>query len=172
MLLKIIGSLFIIIAGSALGFNIAARYTERPRQIRQLIACLASLKAYISYAAIPLPEALVSCTGGSKGIISEFFLRTASILTKCGWLTPREAMEEAVHEVSGLVLEKPELELLSVLGANLGAIDRIEQEKYLNMIQEQLRQLEAEAAHISGQNSKMYRYLGICGSLAIVILLV
>jgi stage III sporulation protein AB len=81
-------------------------------------------------------------------------------------------MEEAVHEVSGLVLEKPELELLSVLGANLGAIDRIEQEKYLNMIQEQLRQLEAEAAHISGQNSKMYRYLGICGSLAIVILLV
>ncbi|MCE5287352.1 MAG: stage III sporulation protein AB [Pelosinus sp.] len=171
MWLKLVGSLFIIIAGSLLGFNVAARYAERPRQIRQLITCLASLKAYISYAAIPLPEALIACTGGAKGVISDFFLKTAAILTKCGWLTPQEAMEQAL-QVPGLVLEKAEVELLAVLGANLGAVDRIEQEKYLNMIHEQLQQLEIEAAQLSARNSKMYRYLGICGSLTIVILLV
>jgi stage III sporulation protein AB len=171
MLLKILGSLFVILAGTALGYNIAARYTERPRQIRQLISCLASLKAYISYAAIPLPEALTSCTVGSSGAVSEFFLKTAHVLIERGWLSPGEAMEEARHKVSGLCLEPPEIELLAVLGANLGAIDRIEQEKYLNMIHEQLQQLETEAAHLSAQNSKMYRYLGICASLAIVVLL-
>jgi stage III sporulation protein AB len=172
MWFKIIGSLLIIAVGTQLGFNAAARYTERPRQIRQLIACLASLKSYITYTAIPLPEAFVSCTGGTKGVIADFFLRTSEILTKRGWLSPREAMEEAMASQPQLVLERTEIELLSALGANLGIVDRIEQEKYLNMIEEQLRQLEAEAAQVSAKNSKMYRYLGICGSLAIVILFV
>lgn len=172
MLLKVIGSLFIIIAGTALGFRIAARYNERPHQIRQLISCLASLKAYIAYAALPLPDALLACTSGSKGVIAEFFCKTADILIKSGWLTPKEAMEMAAQETEGLVLAKSELELLSVFGANLGSLDRIEQEKYLSLILEQLQQLELEAAQLGAKNSKMYQYLGICGSLAIVILLV
>lgn len=171
MWFKFIGSILILLAGTLLGFNMAARYTERPRQIRQLIACLASLKAYISYAAIPLPEAMSACTSGARGAVLELFQTTAAILLDRGWLSPKEALEEALSKTPDLVFERPELELIELLGANLGVIDRIEQEKYLSMIQEQLRQLETEAARCSAQNSKMYRYLGVCGSLAIVILL-
>ena len=101
------------------------------------------------------------------------FCRTAAILQRQGWLTPREAFSQAMKEnASILALENPEIELLLALGANLGSLNREEQQKYLSMVQDELRKIELEAVKLREQNVKMYCYLGVCGSLALVILLV
>ena len=71
-----------------------------------------------------------------------------------------------------LAIDKPEKEILTILGANLGAMNREEQNKYITMIQEQLEKLEQEAVRKRDLNTKMYRYLGVCGGLVVVILLV
>lgn len=113
------------------------------------------------------------CTQGVDGVIAQLLCRTAEILKREGWLTPQQAFVQAIAEQEGkLALAAPELELLTALGANLGLLNREEQQKYLLMVQDQLRKIEQEAVRLREQNVKMYRYLGVCGSLAIVILLV
>lgn len=173
MWLKLLGSLLIVISGIALGFSTAGRFVLRPRQIRQVIICLANLKSLISYAAMPLSEALKQCAQSVDGPIQRLFITTSELLVAQGWLTPREAFEQAqILLESDLALEAPEKGALSALGTNLGSTNRSEQDVYLQMVQRHLEKIEQEAISLRDRNVKMYRYLGVCGGLAVVILLV
>lgn len=173
MWLKIAGSVLIVFTTSCIGFQMAARCAGRPRHLRQIISCLGALKSYIIYACLPLHEALNQSTNGIYGPVAEFFQETAAMLEQNGTLTPQQVINKVLGEMQGiLMLNRPEIEVLNVLSANLGVINREEQEKYLSMVIEQLVRFENEAVKIRDLNSKMYRYLGICGGLAIVILLI
>lgn len=172
MWLKILGSLMIVIASTSLGFNLAVRYVERPRQIRQLISCLSALKSHINYVAIPLPEALSRCTGGITGPVAELFHTMAWLLVNKGWLTPQAALDQALKQSNKLALNKAEREVLAVFSANLGGMNREEQHKSLDLAHEQLSRIQYEAEKLCDQNVKMYRYLGVCSGLAIIIILV
>lgn len=173
MWVKAVGSIFIILTGSYIGFRMAARCKERPKQISQLLSCLAALKSYINYVTMPLPEAMVKCTNGVRGPVAALFLDAAHRLKESGWLTPREAIEEALeNHQTELALDAPEQEILSILGANLGLVNREEQYKYIGVVEFQLQKIEQEAAKLREQNARMYQYLGVCGSLTVVILLI
>jgi len=171
MWLKFIGSLMIVTAGASIGFSLAARYMERPRQIRQLISCLSALKSHINYVAIPLPDALAQCTGGITGPVAELFHAMSDLLASDGALTPHSAMTQALNSIDALVLNRPEREVLSVFSANLGGMNREEQHKSLELVHVQLSRIQYDAERLCEQNVKMYRYLGVCGSLAVVIVL-
>lgn len=172
MWLKLLGGILVLFVSSYIGFQFATRCSVRPEQIRQMISCLGSLKSYITYACLPLHEALIQCTHGTDGPVAEFFHKIASLLEDNGVLTPQHAMDRALIDMRGrLFLGKSEVEVLRVLGGNLGAMNREEQGNYLTMVIEQLEKIEYEAARLRDLNTKMYRYLGICGGLAIVILL-
>ena len=172
MWLKILGSLLVVIAGACIGFSLAGRYVERPRQIRQIISCLSALKSHINYVAIPLPEALAQCTSGITGPVADLFQTMSALLQAKGWLTPQAAMLQALAETDRLVLNKPEREIMAVFSANLGGMNREEQHKSLDLVHEQLSRVQYEAENICEQNARMYRYLGVCGGLAVVIVLV
>lgn len=172
MWLKILGSFIIIATSTYIGFSLAARYAERPRQIRQLISCLSALESHINYVAIPLPEALLQCTCGIIGPVAEFFHTTSTLLVKSRCLTPQAAMDQALKESEQLIFNQPEREIIAAFSANLGSMDREEQNKSLELVQEQLSRIQYDAEKLCEQNVKMYRYLGICSGLAIVIILV
>ncbi|MDL2280856.1 stage III sporulation protein AB [Selenomonadales bacterium OttesenSCG-928-I06] len=173
MFLKIAGSLLILIAGTCLGFKLASNFSERLRQIRQLLSCFVALKSQISYMSCPINEALFNCTNGLDGPVADLFRKTSGILTEKSWLTPQEALILAFKEKQeNLVLLKTEVEILEILFANLGASDRQDQEKALEMAEFQLIQVQKDAELSSSKNIKMYRYLGVCVSLAIIILLI
>lgn len=173
MWVKLLGSAMVIAAGAGLGFSLARRYNERPRQIGQLIGCLTALGSYVSYAALPLAEALNRSASGLNSPVGDFLHRAATDLAGRSCLSPREAFEAALATENGnLAWERPERETLLQLGANLGATGREEQQKYLAMVLEDLRRIEHEALRLRDQNVKMFRYLGVCGGLAITILLV
>jgi stage III sporulation protein AB len=122
---------------------------------------------------LPLHEALIQCTHGTYGAVGEFFHDTAILLEQSSAVTPQQAINTVLsHMQERLFLDKAELEVLGVLGANLGVMNREEQGNYLTMIMKQLEKFECEAARLRDLNTKMYRYLGICSGLAIVILLV
>jgi stage III sporulation protein AB len=173
MWFKLIGSILIVTATTCIGFAFARRFNDRPQQIRQLIGFLTSLKAYIGYVSMPLPQALARCCIGIEGPVRSFFQTVAEILENNGWLTPQEAMKAALNKLKGeLAFLRPETELLLLLSSNLGLTNGEEQQKYLGMVVEELGKIEAESAKARDQNAKMYRYLGICGGLAVVIILV
>ena len=72
MWIKLIGSVFIVLATSYCGFTMANRSAERPRQLRQLISVLKALKSYISYVAMPLSEAFLCSAKGIDGPLADF----------------------------------------------------------------------------------------------------
>jgi len=173
MWLKLVGAILVLLVSSFIGFQLAARCKTRPEHIRQIISCLGSLKSYITYAYLPLHEALIQCTKGIHGPVAALFHTTAHHLEENGELSPQQAIDIVLHDMQeDLLLDRPELELLGILGANLGTLNREEQGNYLSMIIEQLERFEVEATRLRDLNSKMYRYLGICGGLTIIILLV
>jgi len=173
MWLKAFGSILVIITGTYIGFRMANRCKERPKQISHLLSCLAALKSYINYVAMPLPEALEKAASGLRGPVPDMILYTAEVLKEKGWMTPKEAIEESMSLYRDrLAFDIPEKEILSVLGANLGLVNREEQYKYIGVIEAQLLKIEYEATRYREQNAKMYQYLGVCGSLAVVILLI
>jgi stage III sporulation protein AB len=173
MWLKMVGCGFIIAAGTAIGFSLASRYSERPRQVRQLIGGLTALSSYIGYGALPLADALTRAATGLDGAVGDLFRRTAATVAGRGWLSPRTAFEEALAgDGTKLAFYRAECEVLLQLASNLGSTSREEQQKQLAMAVSELRQIELEALRLRDANVKMYRYLGICGALAVVILLV
>lgn len=172
-MLKLIGSILVLLVSSSIGFQMASRCQGRPRHLRQIISCLGSLRSHIIYACLPLHEAVAQCTNGTNGPVAVFFQKVADMLEKNGSLTPQEIIRNILNEMQGtLMLKSPEIEVLHVLGGNLGVMNCREQEKYLLMVIEQLEQFENEAIRLRDLNTKMYRYLGVCGGLAIVIILV
>jgi len=173
MWLKVAGGLLILLVSTYIGFQMAARCNGRPQHIRQIGCCLGSLKSYIHYASLPLQDAMKQCTHGIHGPVAELFHHTAVLLEEESSLSPQQAMNKVVSDLQGkLLLDQSELELLDLLGANLGIMNRQEQVNYLTMIIEQMEKFEVEAVRFRDLNTKMYRYLGLCGGLAIVILLV
>lgn len=173
MWLKIMGSLLVVAAGTGAGFSMASRYGERQRQIGQVIGCLTALQSYVNYIAMPLPDALRECGAQVDGPVRELLCRTGDALSVSGWLTPRQALIGAMDSIGPrLALGGAERELLLQLAANLGTSDRGEQQRYLAMVLEELGRIDLEARRARDQNAKMYRYLGICGGLAVVLLLV
>ncbi len=173
MWLKLLGCSLVIISGTAVGFQLAGWCGERVKQLNQLMAGLISLKSLVISVAMPLPEALARCTAGISGPVADMFKDSAVILSNRGWLRPGQALKLAIEEQGeNLAFAKPELNVLAVFAANLGNMNRTEQEKHFAMAQEQLAKIERYAARSRDQNSKMYRYLGVCGGMALAILLV
>ena len=173
MWLKFVGGVLVIAASTGIGFSFARRYSNRPRQIIQLISGLTTLKANINYLSMPLAEALFYCGESVDGPVREIFSKTGQTLARRTGLSVRQAIESVLEETKAtLALGAPEKEIMLQLGANLGATNREEQQKYLIMVIEELRQIEEEARRERAQNVKMFRYLGVCGGLTAVLLLV
>ncbi|MBP2642278.1 MAG: spoIIIAB [Firmicutes bacterium] len=173
MWIKLIGCLLVIISSAWTGFSLAERYNKRPREIRQLIACIASLGSHIYYVSLPLAEALERASQIAEGPVRELFQQTALHIHTTGWLSAGQAFQKALGETSEkLALNKPEQEILLVLAAILGTVDQSEQQKQLELAMNELEKVHKEAIAARDQNVKMYRYLGVCVGLATAILLI
>jgi stage III sporulation protein AB len=170
-MIKLLGSCLIMLVSSYIGFAMALRCSRRPQEINQLIQCLVSLKSYIGYAVLPLDQALVQCTQGVKGQGAMIFKHMGASLKADARITPQEALDFVLGNMRSLSLEDAERDLLRYFAANLGTMNCKEQEKMLDVVRVQFEKLEQEAMRLKNLNTKLYRYLGICGGLAVVILL-
>lgn len=172
MWLKCVGCLLIIMAGSALGFRYANQYEERLQQIKQLTSCLTTLESYIEHVAMPLTQAFTQIVQGLEGPIAELFTKTSIAMEHSRQLSPVTALEETFQQLKNDIrLEQPEKELLLLLVTKLTVINPKGQSAYFAMTLKQLQDIEEQARQNQVANVKMFRYLGICGSLILVILL-
>lgn len=173
MWLKLIGCIMVITAGTLLGFTLAARYKSRPQQLRQLINGIVALKSYIRYASTPLAEAFSQSSRGLSGAVADLFATVGKRLARENSLTPQEAIINAFADASDeLSLKRQEREAFVLFAANLGQMNREEQERYCDMVMRQLEKIEIDALSLRDQNVAMYRYLGVCGGMAVAILLI
>lgn len=172
MLGKALGALLVIGACTAVGWQMAANLTRRPRELRALQAALAILATEVTYGASPLPEALRRSAAAAGGPVGRLLIRTADLLVGGGGITAGDAMQQAVREVEPTTaLRQPELEALAALGAVLGASDRRDQARHLELARTRIASEEGRAAEERTRYERLYRYAGLLAGVALVLVL-
>ncbi|TCZ77447.1 stage III sporulation protein AB [Paenibacillus albiflavus] len=172
MLLKLMGSVFLLFAGTMFGFYQAMQYARRPKQIRQLIGVIQRLETEVSYGLTPLPDALLTVSRQSAEPISGMLSRAGTELRARDGRSMREIWEGVIGETwNRSSMKKVEKEITLELGYMLGRSDSTDQVKHLRLAASQLQVEEAAALEDQRRYEKMWRSLGVLvGALAVILM--
>lgn len=169
-----LGSAAVVYGSTLFGRRQAARYRERPRELRRLATLFRNLQTEISYSRVPLQEALlrVSHLTDAKSGLSAFFSEAARLLDVPG-NTAQIAWENALvnyEKVSSLTQEDKEI-LVSV-GRTVGLTGPDEQVGHLAAAIELLCARELEAIEDRKRYERVFKTVGILTGTLIVVLLI
>lgn len=172
MLLKVTGSIIVLLSCSFLGYILSRDYCKRPQQLRGLQALLQMFENQISYLSDVLVTSFdrISRADDEAGI---FFRTAAELLREGGAANAPEAWEKAVKKSIGMTaLNREDEQILLSFGKSLGNTDLEGQIKNIRLTLAQLAIQEEKAEESRKKNESMYRSLGILCGLAAVIVLV
>jgi len=172
-MIKLLGMALILFAGTMIGFQQAAKYAERPRQLRGLAHALQRLETEIGYGHTPLPEALLRTADAAAEPLSSLFRETALSLEQGDGLSFNDSWSQTIQRNwRATSMRSNEQSVLLRLGSTLGISDKEDQMKHLKLALLQLQAEEEAARDDQGRYEKMWRSLGILISLLVVILMV
>jgi len=167
------GATLIVIAAALWGNMQAGQMQRRVKQMEEFRLALRLLMAEIGYTATPLPRALehVQDRLGDERVKTFF----AEIVRQLGrpdvgdaslaWLRASEVCRRQ------LSLRAEDWPLIIRAAAGLGGLGRESQLKQLEAVEIQLAGHTARAAANCARSEKMWRYLGVLGGAALVIIL-
>lgn len=171
-MLKLLGALLVILAGTLTGFQFARLYAERPRQIRGLIAALQRLESEITYGYSPLPEAMKRLAVQSREPLRSLFRQAAEEMEPPHSRSAEEALGNALRDTRGVTaLKAPETEIMRQLSCTLGTSDREDQRSHIALALHGLRLEETAAREEQAKYEKMSKSLGLLLGALIVILI-
>lgn len=171
-MIKLLGAAILVASGGFAGMLVAWEYSKKPKELKAMLSAIKILETEIMYTATPMVEAMEKVAENSVHNVAVFFQKAADELKSMNGCTAGEAWEKALdwyYKVSSL--EKREMSILSNLGRALGISDQEDQEKHLHLASEQLKMEIIRAEEAAAKNTKMWNYLGFCGSLVIAIIL-
>ncbi|MBS4030482.1 MAG: stage III sporulation protein AB [Clostridiales bacterium] len=174
MFAKWLGALLVLAAAAAWGERQAIRLRRRVVELEEFRLALRLLMAEIGYTATPLPRALEYVASRLKGSgVRSFFTEVRIQLAEPGLVDDASTAWSRVAAVKQetLALEADDWAVLTRVAAGLGALGRDDQVRQLELADAQLSSLATEATEVCRRGEKMWRYLGVFGGLAIVILL-
>lgn len=173
MILKILGSLIVLISTTLFGIQISHKYRTRPLVLSDMIRCLEYLITQISYGQTSLPESFDNlCSSQLSSDKASFIFKTALKTLKCEeGITIGEAFDRALDSID-LYLNKQDKNILKYLSPNLGNTDAENQIKSIKLVIQQLSGQLSEAEQLRQKNEKLFKELGFLFGLMIIILLV
>jgi stage III sporulation protein AB len=173
MFLKLLGSLIVIFSTTFIGYVYSRVYAERVKQLRDMQYALNMLESEIIYTSTPLIEALSSVGEKSGSIVKKLLINMSDILRNKKCENISDAFFEAAKSVKNdLYFEDEEIELISSFIQSIGSSDLESQKKNFNITVQKLESFEKKADEKRIKNEKLYRYLGLCTGVLIVIILV
>ncbi|MWC28357.1 stage III sporulation protein SpoIIIAB [Paenibacillus sp. MMS18-CY102] len=173
MLVKLIGAALILFAGTLIGFLQAARFADRPKQIRQLASALQRLETEIVYGRTPLPEALMRISANVEQPSARLMEAVIAQLQQGDGKTFNECWESAIRsQWPSTAMRAAEMAVVIRLGSMLGISDKDDQLKHLRLAAVQLKAEEDAARDEQAKYEKMSRSLGVLLAILVVILMV
>lgn len=170
MLLKIIGSLIVLISSSLLGFSHAKTYAKRPIELKVLQTLLQIFENEISFLSNVLEDAFMKVSRCSDSKVAAFFEGAAKNLNE--GFCASEAWEMAVRDnIKNTSLNSEDEGIIISFGKILGSSDLEGQIKNIHLTLNLLKIQEQKAEELKAKNESMYKNLGVLGGLAIIILL-
>jgi stage III sporulation protein AB len=171
-MVKIIGAILILTVTTWIGFELAKKYSNRPKQLRQLKVALQALEAEIMYGHTPLYEAMDNVAHLSKEPLRTFFHSFSTQLQE-GAQSVKEAWQSSLDKVwSDTALRQEEYEVLRQFGETLGQHDRESQQKHITLAIHHLEKEEKDAKDNQHKYERMMKSLGFLSGLLLIILLV
>lgn len=172
-MLKLIGSVLVILSTSIVGFYYSRMFSERLRHIRELQYSLTMLNSEIVYSSAPLIQAMEYVASRSKSPIKEFFKTFSEKLMEKNVAGIIEGFEATLTELKGkITFEKDEVDVVGSFFKSLESSDIDAQKSNFNITMKKLEGFEKRAEISMNKNEKLYKYLGVCSGLLIVIILV
>lgn len=168
------GASLVMIGTAAAGFAKAERYRRRPRELRRLASVLRALKADVSFARTPLPEAMSRASDRAAGqpALARLLQDIAQRLETPG-MTAAGAFEAVLADRIPLTALSPEDgEILAVFGKTAGLVGSAEQEAAIAAAIQLLEEREREALDDRARFERLYQTAGVLAGILIVILLI
>ncbi|WP_018132453.1 stage III sporulation protein SpoIIIAB [Effusibacillus pohliae] len=171
-MVKLIGAALVVTATTGVGLWKANSYSERAKQLNQLITALQMLETEIAYGATPLPEALARIGQRIPGKIGLLLQDTGHLLARGDGRSAGQIFQEQVLCFGGkLHLRPQDRDILLTFGHTLGHSDRSDQLKHIRLTCARLSAEETIARDERERLGKMWRYLGALLGLAAVIIM-
>lgn len=171
MLLKLSGSLFVIISCGLLGLKFSNDYVGRIIKLNNFKKMIKILKNEITYNNESILEAIRKSVTTADKMIDEFLFGVIDIY-KNG-VSLKEAWENSVEiNLKKSVMKDTDLELIKQLGNNLGVTCRETQIDYIDNFIGKIDMLEAELQEQKEEKCKLYKSMGVMTGLFIVVLFI
>mgnify|MGYP001497544330 CR=1 FL=1 len=171
-MLKLFGAVLVLFSGTMIGLFQANRFSERPRQIRDLLRALQRLETEIGYGLTPLPDALKKMAQPVQPPTKSIWEELAHRMTEDSGLSAAQIWVQVVEQYwRRTSMKAAEKEVILQLGQNIGISDREDQLKHIQLAKEQLRAEEDEAMQERDRYSKMWKTLGGLAGAFVVILI-
>ena len=170
MILKLIGSLCIILSCGGFGYYLAWQYFREETCLRQMILLIEYMKAELQYNLMPLPKLLYNCVKETDGVVANILYSLTIELEQ--QLAPD--VDYCMRAVISRTKNIPMLtrKVLLSFGKQLGKYDLIGQLQCLDEIKRtcnrHLDTLTAEK-HV---RLRRYKTLGLCAGAGLVILFI
>lgn len=169
---KAAGSLCIVAAGMIFGESKARALGRRVRELEQFQRSLKLLEIEISFSRTLLPHAFQAVGRQLEPPLKELYRAAAGKLTAGEERSAREIWEDALAGVyPQTFLTAADREIISGLGVSLGVSDQEGQLEQIGITRQRLELALETAREQRKRNEKMWRYLGLAGGAALVILL-
>lgn len=169
--MKLIGSLIIILAATAFGWEFSRRLARRTKQIRYLKIAFEALETEMVFGMTPLPHA---CEKVSRQLISPlntFFDEVSKRLKE----EERTAMDIWCTTLKkwrmSTDLDESEINILNQFGQTLGQQDLENQRKQIRLAISYFDQEEKQAIESQSKYESMYKSLGFLGGVLIVLIM-
>lgn len=171
-MLKIIGSMIVIVSSTIGGIIYANTYIYRVRELNEIQRCVLQLQNEIVYTHTALPEALLNIALKSKKPISNIFKNASLALESNVYDNVYEAFKSSMCKCSELHLKQEDVNVILDLSKSLGESDVNGQVNVFLLSMNNLKKLIGDAQVAMEKNVKMYRYLGFGIGAMIVIMLI
>ena len=169
-MLKIVGSILIVVGAGGFGIGKALRFYRQLRQLNELLHALELLKCEMNYTLLPIAELCKITSERVGGTAGELLLSYANALADD--LTRTKAIQTAMEQTHGLCLSSDAQMALLELFGNLGRYDLEGENRLLTMTQNRLKNTLEECESEKKPLAKGYAALGICMGIALAILLI
>lgn len=172
MLLKIIGSIFIIGSTSLFGYLLGKEKTNRLAQLRDLKKLLYQLRGEIQYGYTPLPEAMGNLGSRSETVFSGFFLDMEEQLKGYEGSSFYSIWKAGVEEkLKNTALNKADKRKLTAFGENLGYLDQDMQIRTIELYIEGLEEEINTESKAQKEKIRLCQLLGVLSGIFVTIVM-
>ena len=166
--MKLIGVALIVASAGWVGIGMSVSLKKRMELYQTAMQALQLLKNEIAFCGTALPQAFGLLAASCEGMLALVFSSAGRRMDRCPWISPAEAMRQAVscledHQLKNIFLR---------LGQGLGNYGLDAQIQAIHAARDQIARLLETLDATRKEKSKVYETMGICVGLSVAILLI